>query len=104
MQATALSQTPDRSPVETSARAIKVQYRDENYGSVYGAVAFRFGSTVALSDDDVEELHAVAEAMGFSFNFQRSAWIREFVYEDAPDVKQALEDALRTAGFHLPTN
>jgi hypothetical protein len=97
---TEIPQPCDRPAVETNGKAIKIRYRDENYGSIFLAVAFRFGSTADLTDEEIEALHAAAESAGFSFNYQRCSWVREFV-QDAAQVTAALETAIKKAGFDL---
>jgi hypothetical protein len=97
---TEIVQPCDRPAVDANGKAIKIRYRDENYGSIFLAVAFRFSSTAHLTDEDVETLHAAAESAGFSFDYQRCSWIREFV-QDAAQATAALETAIKKAGFDL---
>ena len=70
------------------------------YGSIFLAVAFRFGSRAHLTDEEIETLNAAAESAGFNFNYQRCSWIREFA-PDAAQATAALETAIKKAGFDL---
>ncbi|WP_046868831.1 hypothetical protein [Microvirga massiliensis] len=97
---TEIPQPCDRAAVDANGKAIKIQYRDENYGSIFLAVAFRFGSRAHLTDEEIEMLNAAAESAGFSFNYQRCSWIHEFA-QDAAQATAALESAIKEAGFDL---
>jgi hypothetical protein len=54
---------------------------------------------LGAADHDPDE-HARLGLAGFSFNYQRCSWIREFV-QDAAQVTAALETAIKKAGFDL---
>ncbi len=67
-----------------AARPLTLVWRDENYGRVYRAKAFRpGGDQLDLPDETRERLARLYGRHGFEFNHGRAAWIAEYCEDQA---------------------
>jgi len=82
-----------------TSKGITLHWRDENYGRVHAAQAFRYGATDPaghFSDTAHARLGRLFRRHGFHFNSSRASWIAEGRPADAPS---ALAEALSEAGY-----
>jgi hypothetical protein len=77
-------------------KVITMTWRDENYGRVYEAQAFRYMKDPWPSETETKKLGSMFKKHGFEVNMDRAAWIAQYQPEDAC-VK--LVEALEEAGY-----
>lgn len=77
-------------------KVMTITWRDENYGRVYEAQAFRYEKDPYPSDTERNKLARVFRKHGFDVHPQRHCWMAEYKPADAC-VK--LVEALEEAGY-----
>lgn len=79
-------------------KTIELSWRDENYGNVYGSVAFRAWVEPHPSDTEHTRLARVYKKHGFEANNSRAAWIAP-----AKDLNMPvrLTEALQAIGYEV---
>jgi hypothetical protein len=81
---------------KTVTLTLTLTWRDENYGRIWNAKAFRSTPEPNLSDSAMLKLARLYRRSGFNLNQGRMSWIAE----DCPDETLIqLVDALTLAGF-----
>lgn len=79
---------------------IKLNWRDENYGSVAAVAAFRnYAGTMDWSDRIHQRFRGCLKRAGFEFHFGRCSYIATRGTRE--DRKRALCDELAGAGFQI---
>jgi len=77
-------------------KVLTITWRDENYGRVSGAVAFRAMLDPFPSQTESTKLGRLYKKCGFELNFNRQSWIAEYKPEDTP---VRLVETLEEAGY-----
>ncbi len=77
-------------------KIITITWRDENYGRVYEAQAFRYMKDPWPSETETKKLARLFRKNDFDFHVQRCCWMAEYKPADAC-VK--LVEALEEAGY-----
>ncbi|WP_448205400.1 hypothetical protein [Azospirillum sp. sgz302134] len=73
---------------------LTVTWRDENYGGIYRAKAFRATVSPVVSDAILEKLARLFRRHGFAMNPRRGSWIAENCADQAlHDLVRDLSDA-----------
>lgn len=80
----------------TKEKVLTITWRDENYGHVSGAVAFRTALEPFPSETESRKLARIYKKNGFELNFNRQAWIAEYKPADTPI---RLVEVLKEAGY-----
>lgn len=79
----------------TTEKTIRITWRDENYGPVSGALAFRAMVEENVSETFMKKVYRAYKAAGFELNFNRQSWIAV----DKPDAPEKLVEALESLGL-----
>ncbi len=83
-------------PKTTKApKELTITWRDENYGSTWGQVAFRCYDSAGLSDTARTKLQRAYRKAGFTYHDQRACWMAE----RSPTRGQDLVTALQALGY-----
>lgn len=82
------------------APEITLDWRDENYGSIYAVAAFRnYAGTLDWSDRTHQRFRGCLKRAGFEFHDGRCSYIA--TKGEGHERKLALCDELDRAGFHI---
>ncbi|MDW9481267.1 hypothetical protein GOB57_21720 [Sinorhizobium meliloti] len=84
--------------MSNTEKTITITWRDENYGSVNGSVAFRAMIEPYPSETAKKKIIRAYKNAGFELHFNRQAWIAQESIETAPT---ALIDNLESLGFQV---
>jgi phosphopentomutase len=79
-------------------KVLTIIWRDENYGRINDATAFRAELEPFPSDSEGRKLARIYKKSGYEFNENRYSWIAEYKSKDTPLL---LIDALRDAGYEI---
>ncbi len=77
-------------------KTITITWRDENYGRIHDAQAFRYEKDPFPSQTETQNIARIIKRNGFEANLQRASWIAEYKSED---VCLALTEAFEAAGY-----
>jgi hypothetical protein len=82
-------------------KTINLTWRDENYGEISGAVAFRANITPYPSETTKRKIATAYKAAGFDLHFKRQSWVARQSTEAAP---LALIENLEAMGYEVANN
>lgn len=75
-------------------KIMKITWRDENYGRIYEAQAFRYEKDPYPSETERTKLGRLFRKHGFDVHVQRQCWMAEYALADAcVRLVEALEEA-----------
>lgn len=81
-----------------TGKTINITWRDENYGPVSGAVAFRAAIEPHPSEAASRKIQRAYKEAGFELNFNRQAWIAE---ENSDEAPEKLVEGLTALGYEV---
>jgi len=81
------------------SKTISITWRNENYGRISGAVAFRASVEPFPSETESKRLGRLYRKCGFDVNHQRACWMAEESRGEPLPVR--LDAALREAGYDV---
>lgn len=77
-------------------KTITITWRDENYGRIHEAQAFRYEKDPFPSQTESRKIAAIIKRHGFEAHMQRASWIAEYKPEE---VCVALIEELEASGY-----
>jgi hypothetical protein len=83
----------------TQPKTITLTWRNENYGPVYDAFAFRTSIDPFPSETLSRQVAVVYRKAGFQLHMNRQAWIAEDKLTSEPDLPLRITSLLEDKGF-----
>lgn len=79
-------------------KILTITWRNENYGRINDASAFRAELEPYPSDSEDRKIARIYKKNGYKFDESRCSWIAEFKSKDTPSM---LVDSLTAAGYKV---